>query len=499
MADFTPIRVSELPEVTNVGENDYLVVDDGIQTSKIKSKNYNERSSGSAKEYADEAARSASLSTERAEAAAQSVIQVDALAQSASASANNALNYSRDAEAWAKGTRGGSAVPITDATHENNAKYFAQQAQNSATSAAESADAAEELLVSAIDPTLTQAGKAADAKKAGDELANLSSAIDQIEPGLSDDAKVALLNCFAHVVWIDDQGQSYYDALRDALYVEEYPKITVVYNPGSHVVLYGDNVNTLKPYLTVTYYDNSESAGEVLSPSDYVLSGSLINALSVVTVTYGENTATVSVAVENPFIYRLLNTPVTLDGTDDVVETGVQLLSENRSFTIAMDFNDNRNYASDPQQQYAFGCYLGSSPYTGMFMQVYDGGSREGGAARLARQVIRCTPPGASGGQVLFDSIIPVAQLVGRRVKACIAYDQTTGTVNAVMSVNGTTLTPSVTMPITYNFTAVTTELYLGARRGTQAFANFLKGVFNDFRVYDYALSNDEMSAYIGE
>lgn len=179
MADFTPIRVSELPEVTNVGENDYLVVDDGIQTSKIKSKNYNARSSGSAKEYADEAARSASRATERAEAAAQSVIQVDALAQNASTSANNALNYSRDAEAWAKGTRDGSAVPITDATHENNAKYFAQQAQNSATSAAESADAAEELLVSAIDPTLTQAGKAADAKKTGDELANLSSAIGE--------------------------------------------------------------------------------------------------------------------------------------------------------------------------------------------------------------------------------------------------------------------------------------------------------------------------------
>ena len=177
MADFTPIRVSELPEVTNVGENDYLVVDDGTQTSKIKSKNYNERSSGSAKEYADEAARSASLSTERAEAAAQSVIQVDALAQNASASANNALDYSRDAEAWAKGTRDGSAVPITDATHENNAKYFAQQAQNSATSAAESADAAEELLVSAIDPTLTRTGKAADAKKTGDELTALKSAL----------------------------------------------------------------------------------------------------------------------------------------------------------------------------------------------------------------------------------------------------------------------------------------------------------------------------------
>lgn len=401
---------------------------------------------------------------------------------------------------WAVDTAGiedGAVVSESDLPLLEEAAEFAQTYEERLAEAVASIHVVPGQVV--IDGTLTVPGAAADAKATGDRVSTLESAVAEMVPGLSDDAKVALLDCFAHVVWVDAQGQVYYDALRDALYAEEYPKITAVYSPGSHVVLYGDNVDTLKPYLTVTYYEDRASAGEVLAPSDYVLSGALINALSVVTVTYGENTATVSVAVENPFIYRLLNTPVTLDGTDDVIETGVQLLSENRSFTIAMDFNDNRNYSSDPQQQYAFGCYLGSSPYTGMFMQVYDGGSQEGGAARLVRQVIRCTPPGASGGQVLFDSIIPVAQLVGRRVKACIAYDQTTGTVNAVMSVNGTTLTPSVTMPITYNFTAVTTELYLGARRGTQAFANFLKGVFNDFRVYDYALSNDEMSAYIGE
>lgn len=294
MADFTPIRVSELPEVTNVGENDYLVVDDGIQTSKIKSKNYNERSSGSAKEYADEAARSASLSTERAEAAAQSVIQVDALAQNASESANNALDYSRDAEAWAKGTRDGSAVPITDATHENNAKYFAQQAQNSATSAAESADAAEELLVSAIDPTLTQDGKAADAKKTGDELTNLKSAIEQIEPGLSGDAKAALLACFRNVAWINDDGATYYANLETALY-GDYPKLIAAFDPGINVIYTDDALNTLKQYLTVTYYATEDSSGVILSPSDYTLSGTLIVGTSIVVVTYRNLSTTVAI------------------------------------------------------------------------------------------------------------------------------------------------------------------------------------------------------------
>lgn len=33
-----------------------------------------------------------------------------------------------DSEAWAKGTRGGVPVPTTDETHENNAKFYAEQA-----------------------------------------------------------------------------------------------------------------------------------------------------------------------------------------------------------------------------------------------------------------------------------------------------------------------------------------------------------------------------------
>ena len=35
--------------------------------------------------------------------------------------------------------------------------------------------------------------------------------------GLTDDVKTALLNCFAHVAWVDADGQDYYDALESAL------------------------------------------------------------------------------------------------------------------------------------------------------------------------------------------------------------------------------------------------------------------------------------------
>ena len=52
------------------------------------------------------------------------------------------IDYAHDAEAWAKGTRSGSAVPSTDTTYHNNSKYYSEQASTKATQAANSATAA---------------------------------------------------------------------------------------------------------------------------------------------------------------------------------------------------------------------------------------------------------------------------------------------------------------------------------------------------------------------
>lgn len=103
----------------------------------------------------------------------------------------------------------------------------ATQAAEEAEDAADRAEEAARTLT--IDDTLTQARQAADAKKVGDEIADLKDDLDEsvetleaeieaIEPGLSDEAKQALLNCFAHVAWVDEHGQDYYDALYEALY-----------------------------------------------------------------------------------------------------------------------------------------------------------------------------------------------------------------------------------------------------------------------------------------
>ena len=95
----------------------------------------------------------------------------------------------------------------------------AETATQAAEEAEDAADRAEEAARTlTIDDTLTQAGQAADAKKVGDEIADLKDDLTQIEPGMwSDEAKNALLDCFAHVAWVDGDGQEYVDTLSEAL------------------------------------------------------------------------------------------------------------------------------------------------------------------------------------------------------------------------------------------------------------------------------------------
>ena len=69
------------------------------------------------------------------------------------------------------------------------------------------------------------AGERRSAKQAIDDLAQqVDDAVEDVAAlkkagsGLTDEAKQALLTCFRNVAWINDQGQSYYDALEDALY-----------------------------------------------------------------------------------------------------------------------------------------------------------------------------------------------------------------------------------------------------------------------------------------
>ena len=112
---------------------------------------------------------------------------------------------------------------------------------------------------------------------------------------LSYAAKQALLACFRHVAWIDDQGQSYYNALESELFPDAtLESITALFSQGSATIYDTDSLDTLKQYLVVTAtYSDSTTA----TVTDYTLSGTLAEGTSTITVSYGGKTDTFDVTV----------------------------------------------------------------------------------------------------------------------------------------------------------------------------------------------------------
>jgi len=173
------------------------------------------------------------------------------------------------------------------------------------------------------DKTLSVSDAPADAKVVGDEIAslkgdlsdvndrignlsnletedktNIVSAINEAaRSGITDEVKVALLACFAKVAWINGHGQDYYDALENALYPSDYPKIVASLNSGINVFYTDDSLSDVKDHITVKYYDEEGSSGVVVPSLSYELTGTLVEGSSVLTITYNELSTTVVVSV----------------------------------------------------------------------------------------------------------------------------------------------------------------------------------------------------------
>lgn len=113
--------------------------------------------------------------------------------------------------------------------------------------------------------------------------------------GISADVKEALLDCLAHIAWIDAHGQDYYDALEAALYPpNNLVSISAIFSPGSATIYNTDTLDDLKQYLTVTALYDDLTTEEV---SNYVLTGSMATGTKTITVTYAGKTTSFTVTV----------------------------------------------------------------------------------------------------------------------------------------------------------------------------------------------------------
>lgn len=112
--------------------------------------------------------------------------------------------------------------------------------------------------------------------------------------GLTEDVKQAFLKAFNHVAWVDENGQDYVDELEAAFYPSSgLVGIAALYTQ-SGPVYDTDSLDSLKSDLVVTAtYAN----GDVRTVTDYVLSGTLTEGTSTITVSFGGKTTTFTVTV----------------------------------------------------------------------------------------------------------------------------------------------------------------------------------------------------------
>lgn len=134
----------------------------------------------------------------------------------------------------------------------------------------------------------------------------------------TEEQKNAILACFRNVAWVNDQGQVYYEALRDSFNISVV-SINTIYTQSGDV--YDSQVlDDLRSDLVVTA---TLSDGTSKNVDGYMLSGDLIEGTSTITVTYSGKTSTFNVVVKR--------TNAALDSISAAFDSGQNTIYTNSS------------------------------------------------------------------------------------------------------------------------------------------------------------------------
>lgn len=166
--------------------------------------------------------------------------------------------------------------------------------------------------------------------------------------------KMALLNCFSNVAWINQDGRTYYNALVNAIndpYPANVTSISASFNQGTAVIYSGSDIDDLRQYLTVTAYFSDNTSRTV---TDYLLTGTLTAGTSTITVLYGGETTTFNVTVTASVIYEG-NITLSQSNTPNVISSSAITYDTTKTYSIQYTFGS----ISPTQTQTTQNCIVG--------------------------------------------------------------------------------------------------------------------------------------------
>lgn len=160
--------------------------------------------------------------------------------------------------------------------------------------------------------------------------------------GLTEEAKAALMNCFAHVAWTDEHGQDYYDALAEALGYEPTPVVKTLVSITANI----ENTSVVQnetyvPIGTVTAEYSDYSTADVTASAQFSTIDTSTTGAKTLTVTYTEDgieatdTVTITVTAEPVPV-----TKVSISATKTKTSYTVGETFSNDDVVVTMHYSD---------------------------------------------------------------------------------------------------------------------------------------------------------------
>lgn len=201
-----------------------------------------------------------------------------------------AKRQAEKSEAWAVGKINGEDVGVSDPAYHNNAKYYAEQAAESARTLT-------------IDSTLTQLGQAADAKAVGDRIEETEGNLDTLKSDLEEHGilKTHPIVTYLGNYTIGSNGALTANANYDTYAVRMNGCESVVVNTAN---IYGffngplEITSTYRPYTTDGTRHFDASNAELTTDAEYIVCVNAVTSGVVVTARNADDTETIQESIE---------------------------------------------------------------------------------------------------------------------------------------------------------------------------------------------------------